>query len=211
MEKKSESILYTITGVIFGALLILILAIAVKAELRPEDPDPVPTPTVVSEPPKPVEEVVVDPPIETVAPTEEPLEIVHEEVIQEEIVQEVVVQEDAVEVEPIIDGITFRVTAYCACEKCCGEWALNRPLNENGEPIVKGAAGKELIAEYSCASPLPFGTQIQLEGLGIVEVQDRTAKWVVDKYGEYIVDIYMSDHEAAWNFGLQYIEGKLIN
>ncbi len=204
MGKKSESILYNITGVMFGILLILIIGMAVKAELRPEDP--VPTPTVVSEPPKPVEKVVVEPPIETVIPTEEPVEIIQDEIIQEE-----VVHEEAVEIEPIADGITFRVTAYCACEKCCGEWALNRPLNENGEPIVKGAAGKELIAGYSCASPLPFGTQIELEGLGVVEVQDRTAQWVVDKYGEHIVDIYMDDHDAAWDFGLQYIEGKLIN
>ena len=35
----------------------------------------------------------------------------------------------------------FRVTAYCACEKCCGEWAKNRP---NG--VVYGAAGIELVA-----------------------------------------------------------------
>ena len=206
MEKKSENVIYNIAGVIFAILLILIIGIAVKEEFKPEETDPTPTPTVISEPPKPVEKVVAEPQIETVIPTKKPLEIVHEEVIQE-----VVVQEDTVELEPIVDGITFRVTAYCACEKCCGEWALNRPLNESGEPIVKGAAGKELIAEYSCASPLPFGTQIELDGLGVVEVQDRTAKWVVDKYGEYIVDIYMTDHDAAWDFGLQYIEGELIN
>lgn len=206
MEKKSDNVIYNITGVIFGILLLLTLGIAVKEELTPEEPDPVPTPTVIAEPPKPLEEVVVELPIETAMPTEEPLEVIPEVIIPEEIVQE-----EVVEVEPIVDGITFRVTAYCACEKCCGEWALNRPLDENGNPIVKGAAGKQLVAGYSCASPLPFGTQVNLEGIGTVEVQDRTAKWVVDKYGEYIIDIYMDDHEAAWNFGLQYIEGELLN
>ena len=29
----------------------------------------------------------------------------------------------------------FRLTAYCACEKCCGKWALNRPVDENGETV----------------------------------------------------------------------------
>ena len=33
----------------------------------------------------------------------------------------------------------YRITAYCACEKCCGEWAKNRPGG-----IVVGAAGIEL-------------------------------------------------------------------
>ena len=103
--------------------------------------------------------------------------------------------------------ITFRVTAYCPCEKCCGEWAKKRPLNEDGEPIVYGAWGKELTDGYSVASPIDFGTQIELEGIGLVEVQDRTATWVVDKYGDNIIDIYMTDHEAAKKFGVQYIEG----
>lgn len=93
----------------------------------------------------------------------------------------------------------YRITAYCACEKCCGEWALNRP---NG--IVYGAAGVELEAGVSCASPLPFGTVVEIEGLGEYIVHDRTAQWVVDKYGENLIDIYFSNHEAALEFGLQY-------
>lgn len=118
-----------------------------------------------------------------------------------------VVEQDELEEVPEPVPITFRVTAYCACEKCCGKWALNRPLNENGEPIVYGASGKELVAGYSVASPLEFGTKIELEELGMVEVQDRTAKWVVDEFGMFIIDIYMTDHEAAWNFGEKYLEG----
>ena len=104
----------------------------------------------------------------------------------------------------------FRITAYCACEKCCGQWALNRP---NG--IVYGAAGVELEAGVSCASPLPFGTVVEVEGLGEYIVQDRTAQWVVDKYGENLIDIYFDDHEAACKFGLQYhnvyLKGRVKN
>lgn len=111
------------------------------------------------------------------------------------------------EINDEITKTTFRVTAYCACEKCCGVWASKRPLDENGNPIVYGASGVELVNGVSCASPLPFGTQIELDGYGVVEVQDRTADWVVNKFGENLIDIYMNNHEAARNFGLQYIEG----
>lgn len=102
---------------------------------------------------------------------------------------------------------TFRVTAYCACAKCCGKWASKRPLDKNGKPIVYGASGKKLISNYSCAAPLPFGTKIKLDGIGTVEVQDRTAKWVVNKYGKNIIDIYMTNHKEAYNFASKYIKG----
>ena len=118
--------------------------------------------------------------------------------------------EEVEEVE-VAEPIEFRVTAYCPCEKCCGRWALNRPKDENGNPIVIGAWNKELTTNYSVASPLPFGTKIDLGELGVVEVQDRTADWVVDKFGENIIDIYMTNHDEARQFGLQYIEGTLIN
>lgn len=103
-----------------------------------------------------------------------------------------------VTVEPEYLG-EFRITAYCSCEICCGKWAENRP-----DGIVYGASGEELVAGVSCASPLPFGTVVEIEGVGTYIVQDRTSSWVVDKYGENLIDIYFDDHEAAREFGLQY-------
>ena len=105
--------------------------------------------------------------------------------------------EEPAEPELVLLG-SFRVTAYCSCEKCCGEWAKNRP---NG--IVYGAAGVELKAGVSCASPLPLGTVVEVEGLGEYIVQDRPAQWVIDKYGENQIDIYFDSHEAASAFGLK--------
>lgn len=93
-----------------------------------------------------------------------------------------------------------RITAYCACEKCCGEWAKNRP-----DGVVYGAAGIALKAGVSCASPWPVGTVVEIEGLGEYTVHDRPAQWVIDKYGENQFDIYFDSHEAARLFGLQYI------
>lgn len=114
--------------------------------------------------------------------------------------------EEPAEPEPVLLG-SFRVTAYCSCEKCCGEWAKNRP---NG--IVYGAAGVELKAGVSCASPLPLGTVVEVEGLGEYIVQDCPAQWVIDKYGENQIDIYFDNHEAASAFGLKqlnvYLKGE---
>lgn len=110
---------------------------------------------------------------------------------------EIPLVEEPAEPEPVLLG-SFRVTAYCSCEKCCGEWAKNRP---NG--IVYGAAGVELKAGVSCASLLPLGTVVEVEGLGEYIVQDRPAQWVIDKYGENQIDIYFDSHEAASAFGLK--------
>lgn len=92
---------------------------------------------------------------------------------------------------------TYTVTAYCSCEKCCGEYAKNRPGGK-----VYGAAGVELTAGVSVAGWLPLGTQIMIEGHEYI-VQDRTAKWIREKYDGRIIDIYFNDHEAAWNWGKQ--------
>lgn len=114
--------------------------------------------------------------------------------------------EEPAEPEPVLLG-SFRVTAYCSCEKCCGKWAENRP-----DGIVYGASGEELVAGVSCASPLPFGTVVEIEGVGTYIVQDRTSSWVVDKYGENQIDIYFDNHEAASAFGLKqlnvYLKGE---
>lgn len=96
----------------------------------------------------------------------------------------------------------YRITAYCSCEKCCGKWAKNRP---NG--VVIGAAGVELHEDYSIAMPgVPFGTEIYIDGLGHYIVQDRTSKWIAEKYDNKIVDVYFLDHNEALQFGAQYRE-----
>lgn len=104
-----------------------------------------------------------------------------------------------------VDLGTYRVTAYCACEICCGEWAHNRP-----DGIVLGASGVELQAGVSCGASLPFGTVLEIEGLGRYVVQDRMAQWVINKYGTNCVDIYFDSHEDACAFGLKYLNVKEV-
>ena len=162
-----------------------------------EEPSTVTTePTTILETPN---EPLIEEPIET--------EVVEEEVIEPPVVEE----EPVVEVPAEVEGevINFRVTAYCPCYECCGKWSLNRPVDENGKEIVYGAAMIPLTDGVSCASPLPFGTEVELEGYGTVVVQDRTAKWVVDKYGENIIDIYVDSHDKIKNIGRQYWDGVI--
>ena len=93
-----------------------------------------------------------------------------------------------------------RITAYCACEICCGEWAENRPTDAEGNPIVYGASGNVLTPGVAVACSLPYGTEIQIDGLpGTYIVEDRTAEWIQDKYNGMTVDIYMPTHEACYD------------
>lgn len=92
----------------------------------------------------------------------------------------------------------YTVTAYCPCEKCCGK--RDRP---NGK--VYGAAGVELKEGISAAGWLLFGTVIMINGHKYT-IQDRTAKWVKDKYDGKIIDLYFSNHKEALAWGKREIE-----
>lgn len=97
----------------------------------------------------------------------------------------------------------FKITAYCPCEKCCGYWATVRPADENGEPIVYTASGKIAVQGVTVAadtSILPFGTVLVI-GEHEYTVQDRGGM----VKGNH-VDIYFDSHEAAKEWGTQYME-----
>lgn len=97
----------------------------------------------------------------------------------------------------------FKLTAYCSCNECCGEWALDRPLDENGNEIVYGASGAMLEAGRSIAvdpEVIPYGTILIING----------HEYVAEDCGSSIkgnhIDIYYSCHQTAKEFGIQYAE-----
>lgn len=99
----------------------------------------------------------------------------------------------------------FRITAYCSCAVCCGEYAYNRPTDENGNPIVYGASGERLRQGVSVAadtSVLPFGTEILIDG----------HTYVVQDVGGAIrgnrIDVYFENHSDALAFGVKYASVK---
>lgn len=97
----------------------------------------------------------------------------------------------------------FLVTAYCSCYICCEENALNRPVDENGNEIVEGAIGQVLTSGYSIAvdpSIIPFGTKVYFDGKEHL-AQDRGGLIK----GNHI-DLYLSDHQTAKEWGKKYFE-----
>ena len=101
----------------------------------------------------------------------------------------------------------FKLTAYCSCEKCCGEWALNRPKDENGKDIVYGSTGTILVAGTSIAtdpSVIPYGSQVEING------HTYTAHDTGGAIQGNRIDIYFDNHQDALNFGVQYAEVFLI-
>lgn len=101
----------------------------------------------------------------------------------------------------------FKLTAYCSCEKCCGEWALNRPKDENGKDIVYGSTGTVLVAGTSIAvdpSVIPYGSQVEING------HTYTAHDTGGAIKGNRIDVYFDNHQDALNFGVQRAEVFLI-
>ena len=103
---------------------------------------------------------------------------------------------------PVVHGVDvlgeFAIVAYCACEECCGEWALDRPTDENGEPIVYTASGEEAKAGVTVAvdpDVIPLGSKVYIEELGWYVAQDT------GNFSGKVVDVYFNDHAAACEFG----------
>lgn len=97
----------------------------------------------------------------------------------------------------------FRITAYCHCEKCCGNWAKNRPTDEDGSLLVYTASGELAVEGVTIAadtSILPFGTEVIIDGKRYI-VQDRGR---VIKNNR--IDVYFENHQDALEFGVQYKE-----
>ena len=82
----------------------------------------------------------------------------------------------------------YRLTAYCGCEKCCGQWSKYN-LTASGTTPQQGRT-------VACNS-LEFGTELVING----------NKYVVEDRGGMkgnTIDIYFNSHEAALAFGVQY-------
>lgn len=95
---------------------------------------------------------------------------------------------------------TFEITAYCPCEICCGEYANNRPIDENGKSIVYGSTGERLTSGYSIAvdpNVIPYGSEVIIDGK-IYKAQDCGGAIKGNR-----IDVYFENHQEAASFGRQ--------
>lgn len=87
----------------------------------------------------------------------------------------------------------FKLTAYCACPKCCGKWSGGNTASGTrptpGRTVAMGG--------------VPFGTKLSINGQ-IYTVEDRGTA-----YGH--VDIFHASHSQAVAFGLRYADVYQIN
>ena len=101
---------------------------------------------------------------------------------------------------------TYTITAYCPCERCCGQWSNpEEPRTASG---TIAAAGRTVGADWDM---LPAGTVIEIEGVGERVVEDRPAGWIVEKYGGRILDLYCESHEEALAFGKKEAKIWILN
>lgn len=87
----------------------------------------------------------------------------------------------------------FKLTAYCACSRCCGQWA--------GGATASGTtptAGRTVAM-----GGVSFGTKLLINGT-VYTVEDRGTP-----YGH--VDIFFDSHSAALSFGRQYADVYQVN
>lgn len=98
---------------------------------------------------------------------------------------------------------TFRITAYCSCRKCCGDYAVGRPTDENGDEIVYTASGEIAQAGVTIAvdpKVIPYGTQV------IINDHTYTAQDAGLSIKGNRIDVYFDNHSDAWDFGVKFVE-----
>lgn len=101
----------------------------------------------------------------------------------------------------------FVLTAYCPCEKCCGQYGVNRPIDGNGDLIVYGAYGHRLEDGVSIATDpnvIGFNQEVYING-GVYRAHDTGGNIKGNQ-----IDIYMAGHDEAVEFGVQYADVYLI-
>ena len=89
----------------------------------------------------------------------------------------------------VINGETYKITAYCSCSKCCGK------------STGKTASGTQATAGRTVAAPskFAFGTKLNIGG-HIYTVEDRGGAITGNR-----IDIYVNSHSAALQWGVKYL------
>lgn len=94
------------------------------------------------------------------------------------------------------ETVHMRVTAYCACERCCGEYADG--ITACGHEIGEGDAFAAVDGRYS------FGTEMVVAGYNNgepIRVLDRGGAIRGDR-----LDVFFHTHDEALQWGVKYVD-----
>ena len=94
------------------------------------------------------------------------------------------------------DGTTriFKVTAYCACMKCCGK---TNGITASG---THATAGRTIAT----STQFSFGTKLSINGVTYT-VEDRGGAIQGDR-----IDVYFDTHEQALKWGIKYLPVQVV-
>lgn len=95
----------------------------------------------------------------------------------------------------VVNGETYKITAYCSCSKCCGK-STGRTASG-----TKATAGRTVAA----SSKFAFGTKLNIGG-HIYTVEDRGGAISGNR-----IDIYVNSHAAALQWGVKYLPVSVAN
>lgn len=118
----------------------------------------------------------------------------------------VVLKEEPVPVavveQPVVEPawLTFEVTAYTAGVESTGKSPgdAGYGITASGEPVQEGRT-------VACPKSLPFGTRLEIEGIGERVCTDRGGA-----IGEGRLDVYMTELNDAQEFGRQSRQVRII-
>ena len=89
------------------------------------------------------------------------------------------------------------MTAYCTCEKCCGEWADGTTYTG-----TQATPGRTIAVDPDV---IPLGSKVSING----------NEYIAEDIGGAIkgnrIDVLFPTHQDAIHFGVQYAEVALLN
>lgn len=99
-----------------------------------------------------------------------------------------------VEVEPLsMEYIgDFKLTSYCPCNKCCGQWGDS----PNGKTTSIEVGAYEGITFAVDPAVIPYGTKMYIEGVGVGIAADCGGSIKNNR-----IDVYCTSHSRALKFG----------
>ena len=130
---------------------------------------------------------------ETTEPVTEPIETAVTEITEvTSVTEEVTEATESIKTQYLGE---FKLTAYCACSKCCGK---SDGITATGTKVTQG---RTIAVD---PSKIPYGTEVIING----------HTYIAEDCGGAIkgnrIDIYFDSHSEALEFGVQYSDVYIV-